>query len=159
MAVYLVLKRVIVNQGTDGYERSKLSDLDFADNMTTFLDSTQGLQGLVTAISKIAGGLGLSVSDKKTKIMLSGNRQPPYDVLISQNKVEVIENFTYLGGSINNQGTMHQEITCRIGKAWCRIQFSSTRFGQARSLPIKLNFTSTIPVSCLPYSTAVKPGT
>ena len=112
---FLVLKTAIINQGINSCERSKLSNLDFVDDITVLLDSTQGLQGLVSAIGKIVGGMGLSTSDKKTKMMLSGNHQPPNDAFISKNKVEVMKDFTYLGSSINNQCAMDHEIMCRIG--------------------------------------------
>ena len=77
----------------------------------------QGLQGLVSTIGKVSGHLGLSINDKKTKSMLSCNHQLPYDVLISQDKVEVIKDLTHLASSINNQGTMAHEISCKIAKA------------------------------------------
>ena len=43
MANDLVLKRTMIDQGINWYGRSKLSDLDFAVDITTFLDITHGL--------------------------------------------------------------------------------------------------------------------
>ena len=49
VAVDWVLKRSI-NLGIKWYERSKLSDLDFVDDIAALLDSIHSLFGLVSAI-------------------------------------------------------------------------------------------------------------
>ena len=65
VAIDCVLKKAMINQGTECYERNKLSDLDFADDFAALSDSTQGLQGLMSATGEVTGGLGLSINDKK----------------------------------------------------------------------------------------------
>ena len=82
VAVDWVLKTMMIDQGIAMYEGSTLSNPDFVDDITALLDSTQGLQWIVSDIGKVTGGLGLSISKKNTKIMLSGNHQPFNDVLI-----------------------------------------------------------------------------
>ena len=117
VAINWALKGATIDQSINCYLWSKLSDLDFSDDIAALLDSNQGLQWLVSAISKVTGGLDLSISDKKTKFMLSGNPQPPNVILIGWKKVEIIKDFTYLGNSINNQGTVDHEISCGIAEA------------------------------------------
>ena len=95
------LKRLIM--ALTGMKEANCLMLLFADDITALSDSNLGLQGLVSVISEVTGGLGLSNSDRKTKKM-SGNHQTPND-------------FTYLGSSINNQGTIDNEISHRKGKA------------------------------------------
>ena len=46
-----------------------------------------------------------NISHKKTKNMFG------------QEKIDIVEDFTYMGSSMNNQGEMTKEISCRIGKA------------------------------------------
>ena len=58
VAVDWVLKGSI-NLGINWYERSKLSDLDFVDDIAALSDSIHSLFGLVSAIFEVAGGLGL----------------------------------------------------------------------------------------------------
>ena len=102
LAIDWLLYKATINLGINLYKKSKLPHLDYADDIIALSDSTQGLQGLVSATGKVPGGLGLSISDTKTKIMLSGNHQPSNDILISQNIVEVIKDFTCPGSAINN---------------------------------------------------------
>ncbi|XP_071797183.1 uncharacterized protein [Asterias amurensis] len=82
----------------------------------TLSDSTQGLQTVMDSISDASARLGLMISRKKTKIMLSGDHQTTPDILVGQDKVDVVDDFTYLGSSINSQGSMDHEISCRIEK-------------------------------------------
>ena len=152
MAIKRVLKKATINQGTNWYKRSKLSDLDFADDIAALSDSTQGLQGLMSTTGEVTGGLSLLFSDKKMKIMLPGSYQPPDDVLISQNKVEVIKDLTYLGSCINNWGIMDHKISCRIGKLM-EPSISSIRFGQAKfTLETKFHYYKSIVLSTLLYT-------
>ena len=90
--------------------------------------------------------------------MLSGNHKPANDILIHQKRMEVIKDCIYLGNLINNQGASDHEISCRKGKASTAFN-QLNNFGQAGSLHLQLSFASTTPMFCLPYSTAVKPGT
>ena len=46
--------------------------------------------------------LAFLVMPNKTKNMLIGEHLTPSDVSIGQSKIEVMENFSYLGSSINN---------------------------------------------------------
>ena len=85
------------------------------------------------------GGLGLSFGDKKTKILFSGNHQPPNDVLIGQNKLEVIKNLTYLGSSINTWGRMDHEISFKIGKACAAFNHLNTIW-RSKKVTIKTKF-------------------
>ena len=96
-----------------------MSDLDFADVIAAMSDSTQGLQTVMDFISDASARLGLMISRKKTKIMLSGDHQITPDIFIGQDKfdVHVVDDFTYLGSSINSQGSIYHKIICRIGKA------------------------------------------
>ena len=49
--------------------------------------------------------------------MLAGTHLPPTSVYIDQKEVEVVDNFTYLGSSINSNGDMDKELDCSVGKA------------------------------------------
>ena len=96
----------------DGGEN--LSDLDFADDTAAVVGDTQDLrqwlgihkiyQTLVTEISDSASSLGFTISAKKTKNMLTGTLPSPSGVSIDQKEVEVADDFTNLGSSINSSG-------------------------------------------------------
>ena len=74
------MKQATGNKGIDWVEDQKLSDLDFADYIAALSNNTQDLQEFVNAIGETAGGLGLVISNKKTKNMLAGEHRPPHDM-------------------------------------------------------------------------------
>ena len=117
VAIDWVLRRVTKDHGIAWSEDKCLADLDFADDIAAFSDSAQGLQHLGESVSNAAEGLGLVISAKKTKNMLTGEHHSSTDVVINNNKIENVENVTYLGTSMNNQGNMDHELNCRVGKA------------------------------------------
>ena len=112
-----VLRRATKDHGIAWSEDKCLADLDFADDIAAFSDSAQSLQRLGESVSNAAEGLALVISANKTKNMLTGEQHSSTDVVINNNKIENVENFTYLGRSINNQGNMGHELNCRVGKA------------------------------------------
>ena len=84
--------------------------------------------------------------------MLLGEYHSSQDVFIGQEKIDIVEDFTYLGSSINNQGEMTKEISCRLGKASAAFNqlnkiWSSKKF----TLKTKLCFYNTNVLSTLLY--------
>ena len=69
-----VMKQATGNKDIDWVEDQKLSEVDFADDIAALSNNTQDLQEFVNAIGQTAGGLGLVISNKKTKNMLAGER-------------------------------------------------------------------------------------
>ena len=63
------------------------------------------------SISDHAGMLSPSIIAKKTMNMLTGYfSQPCTDILVNQQKVENVEEFTYPGSSVHYQGDMDAEL-------------------------------------------------
>ena len=152
VAIDWVMKQVTGNKGIDWVENQKLSDLDFADDIAALSYNTQDLQEFVNAIGETAGGLGLVISNKKTKNMLAGEHRPPHDVFIGQEKIDTVDDFTYLGSSISNQGEMTKEINCRIGKASAAFnQLNKIWLSKKFLLKTKLRFYNTNVLSTLLY--------
>ena len=71
VAIDWVLKKATKDHGIVWTGGAKLFDLDFADDIAALSDSTQGLQTVMDSISDASARLGLMISRKKTKIMLS----------------------------------------------------------------------------------------
>ena len=105
------------DQGIQWLEGQKLSDLDFADDIAALAETTRDPQSFVSEIGTSAAITGRNISAKKTKNMLAGTHPPPTSVYIDRKKVEVVDDFTYLGNSINSNGDMDKELDCRVGKA------------------------------------------
>ena len=61
-----------------------------------------------------APSIGLTISAKKTENMLSGMHPFSSGVFIDQK--EVVDDFIYLGSSINSNGDMDKELSCRTRK-------------------------------------------
>ena len=67
----------------------KLSDRDFAEDITTFADDSQGLQALINNITSLAKCISLSINAKKKKNMVKGSfSNNNTSILINHEKVE-----------------------------------------------------------------------
>ncbi|XP_035668259.1 uncharacterized protein LOC118410592 [Branchiostoma floridae] len=131
---------------------TKLADLDFADDIAALADRTQDLQPLVEDIGSSAGSIGLTISAQKTKNMLVGTHPPPTSVIIDNNEVEVVENFTLIGSSMNDRGDMDKELDCRLGKASAAFnQLGKLWSSKKLSLGTKLRFYNSNVLSTLLY--------
>ena len=73
VAIDWVLEKATKDHGIVWTGGAKLFDLDFADDIAALSDSTQGLQPVMDPISDASARLGLMISRKKTKIMLTGD--------------------------------------------------------------------------------------
>jgi len=152
LAIDWVLSKATDRKGIQWVQEQKLSDLDFADDIAALAETTQELQPLVSDIGSSAASIGLKISTKKTKNMLSGPHPPATAVFIDQDEVEVVENFTYLGSSINNNGEIDKELDCRIGKASAAFnQLGKIWRCKKLSLKLKLRFYNSNVLSTLLY--------
>ncbi|CAH1239030.1 Hypp5694 [Branchiostoma lanceolatum] len=152
MAIDWVLGKATKERGIQWVQETKLADLDFADDIAALADTTRDLQPLVCDIGSTASSIGLSISTKKTKNVLVGTHPPPTSVTIDQTEVEVVENFTYLGSSINSRGDMDKELDCRIGKASAAFnQLGKIWASKKLSLKTKLRFYNSNVLSTLLY--------
>ena len=62
---------------------------------------------------------GLTVSTRKSKGMVIGSRTASSDalpVLLEGGKIEILQDFTYLGSNITRDGEVTDEVKCHIGK-------------------------------------------
>ncbi|KAI8487026.1 hypothetical protein Bbelb_352860 [Branchiostoma belcheri] len=152
IAIDWVLKESTRGKGIPWLQGQRLSDLDFADDIAGLAESTKDLQTLVSKIGSAAGGIGLTISDKKTKNMLTGSHPPPTAVFIDGKEVETVQNFTYLGSSINSNGDMDKELDCRVGKASAAFnQLGKLWRNKKLSIKTKMRFYNSNVLSTLLY--------
>ena len=97
--------------------------------------------------------IGLTISSKKTKNMLVGSHPPPVDVKVDDKTIEVVDDFTYLGTSLTNEGSMDKEISCRIGKASAAFN-KLAKIWKSRKIPLslKMKFYNSNVISTLLYA-------
>ncbi|KAI8499222.1 hypothetical protein Bbelb_229860 [Branchiostoma belcheri] len=152
LAIDWVLQQSTKDKGIPWLQGQRLSDLDFADDIAGLAESTKDLQALVSEIGSTAGGIGLTISGKKTKNMLTGSHPPPTSVFIDGKEVEIVQNFTYLGSSINSNGDMDKELDCRVGKASAAFnQLGKLWRNKKLSLKTKMRFYNSNVLSTLLY--------
>ena len=92
-----------------------LEDLDFADDISLLSHSYNDQQIKTTSISEIASQVGLLINSTKTKILET--LTSPNTITLNGKDIEKVNNFTYLGSYISNDGNITKEIKIRIAKA------------------------------------------
>ena len=100
------------NNDTDGIllpNGSRLNCLLYADDLVLMSNSTKGLQNALTILSQFCEDWLLNVSAKKTKILIFQKkcRKSTYEkqhFFINGNKIEIVNNYTYLGMNVSSNG-------------------------------------------------------
>ena len=97
-----------------------LSDADFADDIALVASTVDKMTKALQVLSEEASKVGLKINWQKTKVMLlepPTSRSTVKEVNIGSNRVDVVEDFTYLGSILSNDGLITKELTSRIAKA------------------------------------------
>ena len=83
-----------------------------------------GLQRLVEKLSHACKEFGLTISLKKTNILVQDAETPPV-ITINNTELEVVDSFTYLGSTVSSKVSLDVEISSRAAKG-------SRRYGQTQ---------------------------
>jgi len=94
---------------------TRLTDLDFADDVVLINSDVKRLQELTTAVEQEASKVGLCVNSNKCRVMVSGGWEGSANIYASGATIETVENFCYLGSYISTTGNSDQEVKVRIG--------------------------------------------
>ena len=94
-----------------------IRELLFADDAAVAAHSEEELQELLDAFSTACNNFGLTISKKKTQVLVQGGTSIKPVITIDDDQLEVVDSFTYLGSTVNNKLSLDQEINIRIGKA------------------------------------------
>jgi hypothetical protein len=94
----------------------KLTNLRFADDIALFSSSRDGLKMMIKELLDESSKMGLNMNASKTKIM--NNSDDDEDYVIENMKIEVVEDFKYLGQIISFKNRQSKEIDSRISAAW-----------------------------------------
>ena len=93
-----------------------IRELLFADDAAIVAHSQADLQQLINSLAKSCDQFGLTISLKKTEIMCQ-NVNAALEFKIGDYTLNVVEEFTYLGATVNTKLSLDSEINKRIGKA------------------------------------------
>ena len=96
----------------------ELSDLDYADDIALPAVTAQDLTASLSSFSDAAQTMGMKVLWPKTKVQCFGVPSPPAPGIVVQGQpVEQVDQFCYLGSSIDSTGRCKPEVMRRIGIA------------------------------------------
>ncbi|CAH1233043.1 Hypp565 [Branchiostoma lanceolatum] len=95
-----------------------ITDLDYADDVAILAELLDVLQLALEVMDRETQPLGLMVSWEKTKVQsLSDYEAPPAALVINTHRVEPVDRFCYLGGTITSDCKCDVDINLRIGRA------------------------------------------
>ena len=118
LAIDWVMKKATCDtaSGIEWLNDSKLKDLDFADDIALLDVSVLGMQDITSRVEDAAKLVGLHVNAEKTKMMIMGTI--PYGrITVSDNTVENVTEFCYLGSILQDDSSCDKDIRARLGKA------------------------------------------
>ena len=96
--------------------KTLIRDMLFADDAAIVAHTESDLQTLMDKFSRASKEFGLTVSIKKTNVLVQGIDVEP-KIVVDDQILEVVHNFTYLGSTISDDLSLGSEINKRIGKA------------------------------------------
>ena len=114
----------------------KITNLRYADDTTLVCSSREELIDLLNRIKQASEEKDL-LNTKKIKIMVVDRDNNNTDFTIAGNKIEVVNQFEYLGSIINNKGESTTEIRRRLAMARSTVQ-SMSHIWKSRGLSLSL---------------------
>jgi hypothetical protein len=93
----------------------KITNLRYADDTTLFAANEAEMSELINRVEQVSQQIGLSINRAKTKVMVvdrSKQLEPTGNL-----QLDTVDEFIYLGSSINCSGSSETEIRRRIGMA------------------------------------------
>ena len=116
----------------------EITNLRYADDTTLVCSSREELIDLLNRIKQASEEKDLLLNTKKTKIMVVDRDNNNTDFTIAGNKIEVVNQFEYLGSIINNKGESTTEIRRRrLAMARSTVQ-SMSHIWKSRGLSLSL---------------------
>ena len=120
----------------------KISDTDFADDIALVTNTVKEAEELMREVEAVSACVGLRMNEQKTKYLVENIHEPEEITNIGGQKVELVNDFLYLGAKIRNS---EEDITTRKKKAWiaCHSLKAVWKSDLRRDLKIRL-FTATV---------------
>ena len=105
-----------------------IRELLFADDSALVAHTPEQMQLVIDAFSSASKKFGLQINIKKTEVLYQpgASQRDEEDILVDGTALKRVNDFTYLGSTISNDGRIDSEITKRMAKA-------SSAFGRLRT--------------------------
>jgi len=92
--------------------------LAYADDIVVIGKSREGVQSTVEKLIKVGKDIGITINSGKTKYMVVKRGGGDHNNLhVGCNTFEQVQEFKYLGTTLNSQNNMHGKINIRLGAA------------------------------------------
>jgi hypothetical protein len=95
----------------------KLSHLDYADDVCLLANSRSGLRTMSHALYEKGKCAGLKINIPKTKIMSVNATEDSQQLLLQEQVIQEVQQFTYLGSELSPKGGAELDVEKRINKA------------------------------------------
>ncbi|KAK6747941.1 hypothetical protein RB195_000883 [Necator americanus] len=92
-----------------------LTDLEYADDVVTFAESSTNLQHVVNLVSKLAAAYRLRLRPDKCEQMWISLR-PRTGIRVDGQPIELVDEFCYLGCTLKNNGSYERDVQQRCAK-------------------------------------------
>ena len=136
-------------------KQSRLTDLDFADDLAILVEEENVCQEMTTKLEEQSAQVGLNISGEKTKVMGITQCPPTRPIAVAQGNIEIeyVERFTYLGSVISRDGDVEADINTRLAKAAAVFRrLDNVWRSSTLSLKIKLDLYTSLIVSTAIYA-------
>lgn len=123
MMMDFVMRRALTQpaSGIPWTGQGRLTDLEFADDIVLLAQNGKVLQEMTTSLEHEAAKVGLRISTDKTNVMAVG-RMTPVRITVSNQLIEEVKQFTYLGSIVAADGGTNVDVNRRIGRAFAVFQ-------------------------------------
>uniref|UniRef100_A0A914URD9 Reverse transcriptase domain-containing protein n=1 Tax=Plectus sambesii TaxID=2011161 RepID=A0A914URD9_9BILA len=155
VALDFIMRKALTgpSAGIDWDGQSRLTDLDFADDIALLAEDGHHLQEPTSNLHREAAKVGLRISAEKSKVMHVGTQVGVPKIRVEGQDLEEVERFTYLGSVIGRDGDAETDVKCRIGKASAVFQQMRNIWSSASiSLNIKLRLYASITLPMATYA-------
>ena len=93
----------------------KISDTEFADDIALVTNTVKEAEELMRKVEAVSASVGLRMNEQKTKYLVENIHEPEGITSMGGQKVELVNDFLYLGAKIRNS---EEDIATRKKKAW-----------------------------------------
>ena len=110
----------LFRRSTRNGNKSHLTDCQFADDVVIMAPTRAGAEMALQAYMDTASAFGMTVSLQKTKLMVVGHAvtdEEKAPILIGDQYIECLDDFTYMGSTITSNGRMDADIDRRTACA------------------------------------------
>lgn len=138
-----VYSEEIMREALDGFDGGMkfggtlVTNLRYADDTTLICSSKKELMDLLKRVKDASEKKGLLLNTKKTKVMVIDKESDDRDFMLDGDRIEVVQQFEYLGSMINTESDTTTEIKRRLAIARTATQ-NMVNIWKSRGLSTKL---------------------